>query len=173
MKSITLFVFALFGVGAQSYTSVQQGQPDKVTVSLSPTASVVGNSGQVEFFSGLRYALPPVGQLRLKPPQPITPPKGLIDATQTAPTCAQFIGPAPTFPDVYTQLITTASNQTFFRTSLPQTEDCLLLNVIRPLGTKANAKLPVLFWLHGGGWQVRRLIILLWFHSGLLLEMNS
>ncbi|KIM96217.1 hypothetical protein OIDMADRAFT_44926 [Oidiodendron maius Zn] len=83
----------------------------------------------------IRYAQPPVGQLRLKPPQTRTPPKGLIGATQVAPTCPQFDGPPPVFPDAFTQLM-------------------LTLNVIRPPGTKQNAKLPVMFWIHGGGFQV-------------------
>jgi hypothetical protein len=161
MKSIAFFTFALLGAGtlAQSRGLAERGQANRVTVSLSPTASVVGSAstqpGGVEYFSGLRYARPPVGQLRLKPPKPIDPPEGLVDATQIAPTCSQFIGPPPTFPDVYTQLMTTSINQTFFRTSLPQSEDCLILNVIRPPGTAANAKLPVMFWIHGGGWQVQ------------------
>ena len=30
-------------------------------------------------------------------------------------------------------------------------EDCLYLNVVRPAGVAANAKLPVAVWIHGGG----------------------
>ena len=30
-------------------------------------------------------------------------------------------------------------------------EDCLYLNVWRPAGTRADAKLPVMFWIYGGG----------------------
>jgi len=29
-------------------------------------------------------------------------------------------------------------------------EDCLFLNVYTPPGTKPGAKLPVMFWIHGG-----------------------
>lgn len=32
-------------------------------------------------------------------------------------------------------------------------EDCLNLNVVRPSGTKANAKLPVMVWIYGGGFR--------------------
>ena len=30
-------------------------------------------------------------------------------------------------------------------------EDCLYFNVWRPASTKADAKLPVMFWIYGGG----------------------
>ena len=33
-------------------------------------------------------------------------------------------------------------------------EDCLTVNVQRPAGTKADAKLPVLFWIFGGGFEL-------------------
>lgn len=63
MKVAALFSLALPGMvsAAQSGTSTQQLQNDKATVSLSPSASVVGNSvnsGGVDFFSGIRYAQP-------------------------------------------------------------------------------------------------------------------
>lgn len=32
-------------------------------------------------------------------------------------------------------------------------EDCLLLNIVRPSGYGADAKLPVAVWFHGGGYQ--------------------
>ncbi|GJJ10003.1 hypothetical protein Clacol_004229 [Clathrus columnatus] len=39
------------------------------------------------------------------------------------------------------------------RQSLEESEDCLFINVIRPGGTAANANLPVLFWIFGGGFE--------------------
>jgi carboxylesterase type B len=36
--------------------------------------------------------------------------------------------------------------------TVPQvSEDCLYINVIRPAGCSENDKLPVAFWIHGGG----------------------
>src|SRR3546814_13620961 len=33
-------------------------------------------------------------------------------------------------------------------------EDCLFINVTRPVGAKPGAKLPVLVWIHGGGFNI-------------------
>ncbi|TFK78301.1 alpha/beta-hydrolase, partial [Polyporus arcularius HHB13444] len=35
--------------------------------------------------------------------------------------------------------------------SVPQSEDCLNLNILRPVNVSADVQLPVLFWIHGGG----------------------
>jgi carboxylesterase type B len=35
-----------------------------------------------------------------------------------------------------------------------ETEDCLTISVSRPQGTKSDAKLPVLFWIFGGGFEI-------------------
>ena len=32
-------------------------------------------------------------------------------------------------------------------------EDCLFLNVYTPVGAKGKSKLPVMFWIHGGGYS--------------------
>ena len=155
MKAAYL-AFVLLGVrSAAQSTPVPQASADKITVSFSPSATVAGlNHGGVESFRGIPYAQPPVGQLRLKPPQKITSPQGIINGTKIAPTCSQFTGPPPKFTDIFTQLIIGAINTTFYVTPLPSSEDCLTLNVFRPQGTKEGAKLPVIFWIHGGAFEV-------------------
>lgn len=89
-------------------------------------------SGGVASFVGIRYAAAPVGRLRLRSPQPLAPWTGLRDATVP--------GPA--------RLQTRGGNQTWMNEPIErQSEDCLFLNVWTP---DVRARLPVLFWLHGG-----------------------
>ncbi len=105
-------------------------QAPQVTVA---TGVVQGVSAEgVEFFKGIPYAKPPVGDLRWRAPQPATAWKGVKDATKQGADCLQ--APAPWDP--------TAS-------STPMSEDCLFVNVWRPAG--GGAKLPVMVWIYGGG----------------------
>lgn len=46
-------------------------------------------------------------------------------------------------------LIEGAFSQSVFK----QSEDCLSINIQRPNGTKAGDNLPVLMWIHGGGFE--------------------
>lgn len=85
-------------------------------------------SGGVDRFLGIPYAAPPVGPLRWKPPQPPRPWSGVRKADQLPPRCAQ-IG---------------AGGE----------EDCLYLNIYRPSCAARSGRLPVLFYIHGGGLKV-------------------
>ena len=94
------------------------------------------NDGKVKAFLGLPYAAPPVRDLRWKAPEPPAKWKGVRDATQYGARCMQ----GHPFADMV------------FQDSGPS-EDCLYLNVFAPVEAKAGGKLPVMFWIHGGGNQ--------------------
>jgi para-nitrobenzyl esterase len=87
-------------------------------------------SGPVAKFLGIPFAAPPVGDLRWKEGQPAASWSEVRAADKFSPACFQKTTPK----------LTSVS------------EDCLYLNVWTPAQSK-NAKLPVLFWVLGGGYQ--------------------
>jgi len=95
------------------------------------------NDGKVRAFLGLPYAAAPVGDLRWKAPRPPLKWKGERDATAFGAHCAQN--------RVYDDIA--------FLDSGPS-ENCLFLNVYTPAEAESSSKLPVMFWIHGGGYEV-------------------
>lgn len=57
-------------------------------------------------------------------------------------------------PPLLTAAIDLIANSPLFKTVADGKEDCLTINVQRPVGTKAGDKLPVLFWIFGGGFEL-------------------
>src|SRR5215510_9258945 len=64
----------------------QQGGPVAQTAE-SPVSGLVNNG--VYEFKGIPYAAPPIGELRWRPPQPVTHWQDPLDATSFANTCSQ------------------------------------------------------------------------------------
>lgn len=91
----------------------------------------VADDGVVAF-KGIPYAAPPVGPLRWRAPQPAAAWEGVRDAIAYGPDCMQEPFPSDAAP------LGTAP-----------AEDCLYANVWRP--QQADAPLPVLVWIYGGG----------------------
>lgn len=92
------------------------------------------HSGKEKAFLGLPYAAPPVGNLRWKAPAPPAQWSGVRDATRFADRCEQW--------HVW--------NDYIFSDAGPS-EDCLYLNVYAPASATQGSKLPVMLWIHGGG----------------------
>ena len=109
--------------------------PPMVTTARGKAAGKMMAEGKVRAFLGLPYATPPVGQLRWKAPEKAVAWKGVRDATRYGARCEQW----PIWADY------------IFQDAGPS-EDCLYLNVYAPASAHVGSRLPVMFWIHGGGY---------------------
>ncbi|KAL7898272.1 Alpha/Beta hydrolase protein [Trichoderma sp. SZMC 28014] len=82
---------------------------------------------------GIRYAAPPLGELRFAPPQDPLHTEGIQNATQHGKYCLGT-GRSPTDTDT--------------------SEDCLFLDVQAPTSATAGSKLPVFLYIQGGGFSL-------------------
>lgn len=91
-------------------------------------------AGRDKAFLGLPYAAPPVGPLRWKAPEAPARWSGVRDASKFGSRCEQW--------HVWNDYIFTDPGPS---------EDCLYLNVYAPAAAKQGTRLPVMVWIHGGG----------------------
>ncbi|KDR70958.1 hypothetical protein GALMADRAFT_271402 [Galerina marginata CBS 339.88] len=97
------------------------------------------SNGTINKFLGIPFAEAP----RFRLPRLTQSYIGHINATAFGPTCPQ-------------QLLTPTSPLIPFVVLPPSSisEDCLSLNIYVPAGTSPSAKLPVAFWIYGGGFEI-------------------
>jgi para-nitrobenzyl esterase len=114
-------------------------------------SEVVTNAGKLVGFAdsyntfawvGIPFAQPPVGELRWKAPQAAKPWETALNATEYGQPCVQFSGPLAGIEGEEGQVV--------------GHEDCLSLNLWAPKTALPSLnpnskKLPVMFWIHGGG----------------------
>jgi len=120
---------ALLVVVISATSAITLAQSPNITTEAG-TISGVSESG-LSVYKGIPFAVPPVGDLRWRPPVAVESWTGTRKADAFAPACMQtgvsMPGEAP--PAV--------------------SEDCLYLNIWTP--AKANERLPVIVWIYGGG----------------------
>src|SRR3974377_1142375 len=114
-------------------TSIAGGlAQDRVTVANGSLEGKQEVSG-VRSFKGIPFALPPIGALRWKPPQPPKNWQGVRKADKFGPRAMQR--------SIFGDMV--------FRSD-SRSEDCLYLNVWTP-AKSAKDRLPVLVYFYGGG----------------------
>ncbi|XP_077284978.1 uncharacterized protein LOC143910401 [Arctopsyche grandis] len=91
------------------------------------------NGRKYAAFMSLPYAQPPIGPLRFKAPIEAGAWEGVRDASIDSPICVQ-------------------TNPFFRSNDVAGVEDCLYLNVYTPAEFKESSLLPVMVFIHGGGW---------------------
>ena len=106
---------------------------DIVTVKSGKVQGTTNTDHSVRIFRGIRFAAPPVGDLRWKAPQPPKSWTGVRLADKFGPACLQ----TNVFGDIY------------FRDAQPS-EDCLNLSIWIPANITTR-NLPVFVWYYGGG----------------------
>ncbi|XP_058502116.1 cocaine esterase-like isoform X1 [Solea solea] len=108
--------------------------------------SVKGKETGVHAYLGVPFAKPPVGPaLRLAAPQPVEGWEGVRDATKQPLMCIQN--------RAYVLELVKALGG--FLKDIPDvSEDCLYLNIYTPANRAPDAKLPVMVWIHGGGFSL-------------------
>lgn len=86
-------------------------------------------SEDIAAFLGIPFAQPPDAELRWHPPQPVPSWAEPVQANDYRPVCPQG------------------------RAQLPQSEDCLYLNVWTSAERSDTDAMPVMVWIHGGGFR--------------------
>lgn len=124
---------ALFGFIVFLASFQLDAQSKDITVS-SPGGSFVGTTdNNLNKFFGIPYAQPPVGELRWRPSQALgNASRPLANARDYGPICPQ--------------------PQRALNKGMPQSEDCLTLNIWSP-DVNPNTPAPVMVWIHGGSFK--------------------
>lgn len=142
--------------GALGYAAEAPGAPRIHTASGWLEGSV--DQDGVSTFLGIPYAAAPLGPLRWRAPLAAPPWQTVRAAREFSPDCPQHLpspppGSKPPPPQAHPPV----------SRGHGQSEDCLALN-IWTAEPRADAHLPVMVWIHGGGYQ---------FGSGALAEYDG
>ncbi|RYN53638.1 hypothetical protein AA0117_g13336 [Alternaria alternata] len=110
-----------------------------VSINNGTVVGVRSSTFDQDFFLGIPYAQPPVGNLRFRPPRSINESWHERQASSYGAWCHSAPLQLPGF----------SQNNSYHQ----EDEDCLTINIVRPHGVTQYSKIPVLVWIYGGGLQ--------------------
>ena len=126
MKKIVLLMLCCFALAAVEAQPLMRAHVEAGDVEGTPDGT------DLAVYKAIPYAAPPLGELRWKAPQPARPWEGVLKADDYAKW-----PPQPTRPGLTEDMMS---------------EDCLYLGIATPAKSVSD-KLPVMVWIHGGGFQ--------------------
>ena len=133
MKRIsTAILLLLIVAGSVSGDSSTSSQPLQVETSSGPVIAQVDTT--VAYWRDIPYAQAPVGELRWRAPRSMAAPLSQISMRDNI-ACLQIASDVGGLPGE----------------GVVGSEDCLYLDIKAPSGTTKVDRLPVMFWIHGGG----------------------
>jgi hypothetical protein len=131
-RYISLLAVILLAASSQGALLPRQNNAPNVTLKNGSYYGVHSPAYDQDFFLGIPYAQPPLGDLRFNLPASLnTTWKDSKNATDYSPECYGYGG-----------------DQWVLGNRI--SEDCLTVNVVRPSGIEPDTKLPVGVWIHGG-----------------------
>ena len=136
MKNILIFFSALI-ISSCAIQSSKTINPEKINSIFSFSEKYVGlEQNNTYQWLGIPYAQAPVGSLRWKAPRVLESDTKTFKATKFGNACPQR---------------ESVSIEKKGKGEYVGSEDCLFLNVFTPKNISNEKKLPVMFWIHGGG----------------------
>ncbi|KAH8674157.1 Alpha/Beta hydrolase protein [Xylariales sp. PMI_506] len=122
---------SLAGASPTTTTTAEASSSSPTVVLDYATYAGRRSDGGVDAYLGMRYATPPLGDLRFRAPQDPQEQSGVQNASAFGPIC---IGAGQSL-------------------SSAVSEDCLYVNVFTPANATRNSNLPVWLYIQGGGYQ--------------------
>ncbi|PBK67236.1 alpha/beta-hydrolase [Armillaria solidipes] len=146
-------LLVLLGLHACIVTSAVISSRAAPTVTLDSATFTGTNSGAVSKFLGIPFAQPPTGDRRFRLPETHPAYNGSYDASAFGPSCPQQAVKLPILTGLPAEAADYLVNS-IYDAVLPDNEDCLTINVLKPASATSNSKLPVVAWIFGGGFEL-------------------
>ena len=135
MKNSLVVLLVLYFTACALQTNDKSSEKEKFAFSFSEKYIGLEKNRTFQWL-GIPYAQAPVGSLRWKAPRSLENENDQVKAIEFSNPC----------PQVESISIDKKGEGEFLGS-----EDCLFLNIFAPKNISSDKKLPVMFWIHGGG----------------------